>query len=136
MATIEQEERKGSFELLKKYGLRWAVLTGLEVDLGRRGVLVPSWVNEELKLTRLRIMSGCFSPCEVGCSLGKVEGQLVAVGAAQGEDYLRSWFTLLGQAMQGLLDPQRVGEIPALEPVAGDCQFLACQCGERTLPAV
>ncbi len=76
MATTDQDERKVSFEWLKKFGMKWAVLAALVIDLGKRGIRVPSEVNEQLKLARMKIMSGCFSPCEVGCALGKLEGSI------------------------------------------------------------
>lgn len=135
MATVNHDERKVSFEWLKKFGLKWAVLTALALDLARQDVRVPADVNAQLKLTRMKIMSGCFSPCEVGCELGKIEGQLISVGASIGEDYLRPWFDLLGQAMEGRIDPSRITDIPALEPVANDCMFLACHCGPHFPPA-
>jgi hypothetical protein len=136
MVTVEQQdERKVSFESLKKFGMKWAVLAAWVIDLGRRGVRVPSDTNEQLKLARMKIMSGCFSPCEVACAFGQLEGQLIALGSALGEDYLRPWSDLLGQAMEGRIDPGRISDIPALEPVANDCKLLACRCGETaTLP--
>ena len=136
MVTVaQQDDRKVSVELLKKFGMKWAVLAALVIDLGKRGVRIPTDVNEQLKLTRMKIMSGCFSPCEVGCALAKLEGQLVAIGSSLGEDYLRPWFDLLGQAMEGRIDPRRISDIPALEPIANDCKWLACHCGEAaTLP--
>ena len=130
MVTTQQDERRVSFEWLKKFGMKWAVLAALVIDVGKRGIRVPSDVNEQLKLARMKIMSGCFSPCEVGCVLGKLEGQLVSLGASLGEDYLRPWFDLLGQAMEGRIDPGRISDIPALEPLANDCKLLACRCGE------
>jgi hypothetical protein len=130
MAIVEQDERKMSFEMLKKFGMKWAVLAAWVIDLGRRGVRIPSDANEELKLARMKIMSGCFSSCEVACTFGKLEGQLVALGSSLGEDYLRPWSDLLGQAMEGRIDPGRISDIPALEPVANDCRLLACRCGE------
>ena len=135
VTTAQQDERKVSFEWLKKFGMKWAVLAALVIDLGKRGVRIPTDVNEQLKLTRMKIMSGCFSPCEVGCSFGKLEGQLVAIGSSLGEDYLRPWFDLLGQSMEGRIDPRRISDIPALEPIVNDCKWLACRCGETaTLP--
>ncbi len=131
METLaQQDERKVSFDWLKRLGMKWAVLAALAVDLGKRGVRVPPDATEDLKLSRMKIMSGCFSPCEVGCLLGKLEGQFVSIGSSLGEDYLRSWFELLGQAMEGRIDPGRVSDIPALEPIANDCKWLACRCGE------
>jgi len=135
MVTVAQNDRAVSFDLLKKYGMKWVVLAAWVIDLGKRGIRVPSDVNEELKVARMKIMSGCFSPCEIACAFGKLEGQLIALGASLGEDYLRPWSDLLGQAMEGRIDPGRVSEIPALEPIANDCKWLACRCGETaTLP--
>ncbi len=130
MVTVAQNDREVSFDLLKKYGMKWAVLAAWVIDLGRRGVRVPSSVNEELMVSRMKIMSGCFSPCDIACAFGQLEGQLIALGASLGEDYLRPWSDLLGQAMEGRIDPGRVSEIPALEPIANDCKWLACRCGE------
>ena len=135
MATMAQGDRTVSFELLKRFGMKWAVLAALVTDLGKRGVRLPPDTNEQLKLTRMKIMSGCFSPCDVGCEFGKLEGQLIALGSALGENYLRPWFDLLGQAMEGRIDPSRISDIPALVPIANDCKWLACRCGETaTLP--
>ncbi len=128
--TAQQDERRVGFEWVKRFGMKWAVLAALVVDLGKRGVRVPPDVKEQLKLAQVKIMSGCFSPCEIGCVLGKLEGQLVAIGSSAGEDYLRPWFDLLGQAMEGRMDPRRVSEIPALEPIASECQWLASRCIE------
>ena len=130
METVAQNDREVSLDLLKKYGMKWAVLAAWVIDLGKRGIRVPSGVNEELKVARMKIMSGCFSPCEIACAFGKLEGQLIALGASLGEDYQRPWSDLLGQAMEGRIDPGRVSEIPALEPIANDCKWLACRCGE------
>jgi len=129
MATSAQDEREANFESLKRYGTRWAVLTALAVDLKKHGVGYPSEVHEELKLARMKIMSACFSPCEVGCALGKVEGQLVSAGASLGGEYLRPWFDLLADSMSGRLEPGHIAEIPSLQPVASDCTFLPCRCG-------
>ena len=135
MATVAQDERNVSFEMLKRFGMKWAVLAALVTDLGKRGVRLPPDTNEQLKLTRMKIMSGCFSPCDVGCAFGKLEGQLISLGSALGEDYLRPWFGLLGQAMEGRIDPGRISDIPALEPIVNECKWLACRCGETaTLP--
>jgi hypothetical protein len=110
--------------------MKWAALAALVVDLGKRGVRIAPETNEQLKLTRMKIMSGCFSPCEIACEFAKLEGQLIALGASLGEDYLRPWSDLLGQAMEGKIDPGRISDIPALAPVANDCKLLACRCGE------
>jgi hypothetical protein len=114
--------------MLKKFGTRWAVLAAMRLDMAGRGIRIEGETDEQLKLARVQVLSGCFSPCEVGCSLSKVEGQLISIGSSLGGEYLRPWSELLAQAMRGEIDPQRIAEIPALRPVEMDCKFLACRC--------
>jgi hypothetical protein len=123
-----QEARAVSLDMLKKFGTRWAVLAAMRLDMASRGIRIEGEMDEQLKLARVQVLSGCFSPCEVGCSLSKVEGQLISIGSSLGGEYLRPWSDLLAQAMRGEIDPQRIAEIPALRPVEMDCKFLACRC--------
>ena len=130
MDTV-QDERGFSLDMLKKYGTQWAVLAAMRLDMASRGIRIGSEVDEQLKMARVQILSGCFSPCEVACSLSKLEGQFISsVGSSLGEEYLRPWSDLLAQAMRGEIDPSRVAEIPALKPVEMDCTFLACRCAD------
>ena len=57
------------FEMLKRYGAKWAVLAAMTADMARKGIEVTCDVFESLKNTRSKIESGCFSTCEVGCDL-------------------------------------------------------------------
>ena len=123
-----QEAHAVSLEMLKKFGTRWAVLAAMRLDMGSRGIRIGTETDEQLKLARVQVLSGCFSPCEVGCSLSKVEGQLISTGYSLGGEYLRPWSELLAQAMRGEIDPNRIAEIPALKPVEMDCKFLGCRC--------
>ena len=126
-----QDARGVNLDMLKKYGTKWAVLAAMRLDMASRGLRIGSEVDEQLKLARVQILSGCFSPCEVACSLSKVEGQFIStIGSSFGEEYLRPWSALLAQAMRGEIDPSRTAEIPALKPVEMDCKFLACRCAE------
>ena len=133
MDTV-QDERGFSLDMLKKYGTQWAVLAAMRLDMASRGIRIGSEVDEQLKMARVQILSGCFSPCEVGCSLSKLEGHLISSigssGSSLNEEYLRPWSDLLAQAMRGEIDPSRVAEIPALKPVEMDCKFLACRCAD------
>jgi hypothetical protein len=123
-----QEARAVSLEMLKKFGTRWAVLAAMRLDMAGRGIRIEGETDEQLKLARVQVLSGCFSPCEVGCSLSKVEGRLISIGSSLGGEYLRPWSDLLAQAMRGEIDPRRIAEIPALKPVEMDCKFLGCRC--------
>jgi hypothetical protein len=130
MATVQHDERRVSAEWLKKFGAKWGVLSALGVDFGLRGLRVPPEVHDHLQAVGEKIASGSFSPCEVGCTLEKVEGLLVSIGSSLGEAYLRPWFDLLAQAMEGHIDPRRLSDIPALAPVAKECGLLVGQRDE------
>jgi hypothetical protein len=116
------------FEMLRRYGAKWAVLAAMTADMTKKGIEVPHAVFEALKAARGKIESGCFSPCEVGCDLSPVEGQLFSQGYLLEQKHFQQWSDLLGEAMQGKLDYQRIMGIPAFDPVKNDCRFLGCAC--------
>jgi hypothetical protein len=126
--SVELQERQVGQEALRKFGARWAVLTAMRLDMAKQGIEVGLDVDEQLSFARMKILSGCFSPCEVACTLSKIEGRFVSKGFTLGTKYLQDWSDLLAQAMRGEIDPRRVVEIPALRPVEMDCRFLACGC--------
>jgi hypothetical protein len=128
-----EDARQVSLDMLKKYGTKWAVLAAMRLDMASRGFQIASGVDEQLKLARVQILSGCFSPCEVSCSFSKLEAQLISsIGSSHCGDYLRPWSDLLARAMRGEIDPERLADIPALKPVEMDCKFLACRCAEMS----
>ena len=122
------DRRVFDFEMLKRYGAKWAVLAAMAADMVRKGVEMPSGVMEALKTARSKIESGCFSPCEIGCDLSQVEGPLFSQGYLLDQREFQQWSDLLAEAMQGKLDYQRIMDIPALAPVKNDCMFLRCGC--------
>ena len=116
------------FEVLKRYGAKWAVLAAMTADMTRKGIQVPHDVFGLLQAARSRIVSGCFSPCEVGCDLAQVEAPLFSQGYLLDQQDFQQWSDLLAEAMQGKLDYERIMGIPALDPVKNDCAFLGCKC--------
>ena len=96
--------------------------------MARKGIEVPRDVFTTLKTARSKIQSGCFSPCEVACDLSQAEAPLFSQGYLLDQQDFQEWSDLLAEAMQGKLDYQRIMNIPALEPVKNDCQFLGCKC--------
>jgi hypothetical protein len=116
------------FEILKRYGAKWAVLAAMTADMMKKGIQLPHAVLETLQTTRGKIQSGCFSPCEVGCDLAQVEGPLFSQGYLLDQQDFQQWSDLLGEAMQGKLDYERIMGIPAFDPVKNDCKFLGCNC--------
>ena len=118
------------FEMLRRLGGKWAVLTAMGMAIARKGVSLPPEFNEKLKMARVKIGSGCFSPCEASCALAEAESRLFSQGPALGDEEFMTWSDLLGEAAQGRLDYERIQRIPALEPVKNDCRFLGCSCSQ------
>jgi hypothetical protein len=116
------------FEMLKRYGARWAVLAAMTSHMTQKRIDLPRDVFEALKTARGKIESGCFSTCEVACDLSQAEGPLFSHAYLLDESEFQQWSDLLAEAMQGKLDHARIMDIPALAPVKNECAFLTCKC--------
>jgi hypothetical protein len=123
-----EQKQELSYDLLKKYGSKWAVLVAMSIDLTKRGIKLPDEVDKSLQTIRIEITSGCYSTCEVGCTMGVVEGHLIACGSVLGDNYLNPWIDLFSSAIKGELEYESLVQIPALEPVKTSCGFLKCGC--------
>lgn len=120
-----QEDR---YDLLKRYGSRWAILKAMSLDMEKKGIRLPSEVSKSLEIARIEIKSGCYSTCIIDGSLSRTEGELISKGWQLGEEYVDKWFGLLADSMQGDIDPMTLTTIPALKPVEGACGFMRCTC--------
>ena len=107
-----------------------SVLTAMSLAIHKKGISLPPDINEKLKTARVKIVSGCVSPCEANCALAEAECRLFSQGPALGDEEFMMWSDLLGEAAQGKLDYARIQRIPALEPIRQDCGFLGCACGQ------
>jgi hypothetical protein len=116
------------FEMLKRYGSKWAVLAAMTAKMTRLGIEVPRSVFDALNTARGKIESGCFSTCEVSCDLSLVEGPLFSQCHLLEPQEFQTWSDLLAEAMQGKLDYERILGIPALAPIQNECRFLQCRC--------
>lgn len=123
-----ETKQESSFELLSRYGSRWAVLAAMSMDMSNKGIQLPDNVSAILEKTRIEIKSGCYSTCEIDGNLNQAEGELISKGCMLGESYLDKWFDLLARVMQGRLDYDEMIRIPALKPVENACGFLNCRC--------
>ena len=113
----------------QKYGAIWAVLAAMTADMAQRGIRLPGTVFAALPgRYRSKLVSGCFSPCEIGCDLSQIEGPLFSQGCMLDERDFQKWSDLLAEAMRGNLDYHQILGIPALDPIKNDCRFLACGC--------
>jgi hypothetical protein len=123
-----EKQKEVSFELLKKYGAKWAVLAAMKADLIKKGTTIPQETAKNIEMSHVKISSGCFSSCEAHCDLSKIEADLVSMGAAYGDEYMDQWFDLMGEAMSGNLGAEKISNIPLLKPIETKCGFLKCAC--------
>jgi hypothetical protein len=117
-----------NYNVLKKFGTKWAVLAAMKLDLEKNAVSIPDYLSKELEEAHIKISSGCFSTCEVGCLLGKIEGAFFGFGATVGDAFIDHWSVLLEKAFTGEINYKDISSIPSLVPVYSKCQFLECAC--------
>ena len=126
--TDKTEQADRALDLLVRLGSKWAVLTAMSAQMRGKAIDLPPTVDETLMVASIKIKSGCYSPCEVSCSLAQAESQLFSKCHLLGDQEFMDWSDLLGEAMQGKLSYQRIIGIPALKPVKSNCGFLKCTC--------
>ena len=119
-------------DVLRKFGLRWAVLVVWAEELRGWKLTVPPEVTRKLDEARIQISSGCFSSCTVGCRLSEAEAALVSVAASAGSGPAASsvdvWLERLAQAMVDEEAAQRLLTIPAVRIHYSRCGFGPCDC--------
>ncbi len=130
----ENEQRDArihvEIEVLKRYGLRWAVLAAWTDELHGRGAMLPATLAGQLEAARVKISSGCFSSCEVGCDLSAIEATLVPADATGAQSNVSFWLELLGRAMEDDDGMERLLRLPAVRFHYAGCGFGRCACGE------
>lgn len=134
-AEAKEIERRYGVEMsvLKRLGMRWAVLVSLSHFLHTcpPPYDVSQFVDRELRLARSMIESGCFTACDVECLLTDIERETLPKVLSLEQEQADKWIRLLGKAMRGELTPEEVDGLPFLEPVAHSCTFLKCICGKE-----
>jgi hypothetical protein len=130
METPPSDQVRVEVGVLRKMGLRWAVLAAWHEDLRSRGVSLGGDPVALLETSRLKISSGCFSTCDVGCDLSHLEGLLVSADASSTPNMVDTWVDLLGQCMADEIDVKALLKIPAIEVHYADCGLGPCHCQE------
>ncbi len=114
--------------VLKQYGLRWAVLAAWRDALQLRQVPLPVEADRLLENARIKIASGCFSVCEVGCDLTQLEAALTSIDASTHHNWVDFWVDMLGHSMSSEADTQRILKIPAVMSRYQNCGLTVCRC--------
>ena len=114
--------------LLKQFGLRWAVLAGWRDAMQLRRVVLPNDADRLLENARIKIATGCFSVCEVGCDLSELEAMLTSTDASSGHNWVDFWVDMLGHSMAEDAETERILKIPAIRARYKNCGLSVCSC--------
>jgi hypothetical protein len=115
-------------DVLRRYGLRWAVLAAWRDALALRRVNLPPEIDHEIEKARLMLASGCFSTCAVGCHLGAAEGALTSADSSTHHNWVDFWLDLLAQSMSGGPETERILKVPAVKAQYLSCGIAGCSC--------
>jgi hypothetical protein len=130
MSEPGQAVAEGRFQqeesVVRQYALRWAVLAAWRDALKDRQLAGLGSVDLNLKRVRIKIASGCFSACEIGCDLSPVEAALTTADASTAESTIDFWLDLLGHAMRA--EAERLLKVPAVKFRFQDCGVPGCRC--------
>jgi hypothetical protein len=130
METPRSDQVRVEIGVLRKMGLRWAVLAAWREDLRDRGVRLADAAGALLESSRVKISSGCFSTCEVGCDLSQLEGFLVSADTSSPTNSADYWLDLLGRCMADEVDSAALLQIPAVQVHYAGCGLGPCHCQE------
>ena len=115
-------------QILAKYGIRWSILAAWRRELASRGVHFDAGIADRLDSSRVKLATGCFSSCEVGCELAAVERVLVSHSTTVCDGETDFWMELLGRAMAGDENLLDCVSIPAIRTHLIECGVLPCRC--------
>jgi hypothetical protein len=114
--------------VLKQYGLRWSVLAAWRDTLAQRGVPVAQGTDSTLERVRIKLASGCFSVCNIGCDLSAIEAELTVADSSTGDRKVDSWIDMLGRAMNADDQVAQLLRVPAIGARYASCGIKGCAC--------
>jgi len=115
--------------VLEKYSLRWAVLAAWHKDLMARNSAIAAEVVTNLETAKIKISSGCFSPCEVGCDLRSIEAALTAADASARDSQVDKWLDVLARSMDDSVDSEELLGMQTIRVQFNSCRARGCNCG-------
>ncbi len=115
-------------KILQQYGLRWAVLAAWRDALELRHVALPPETDRTLEKARIKLVSGCFSVCDIGCDMSTVEGALTSADGSSHHNWVDFWIDILQHSMSGSGETDRILKIPAVKARFQSCGIKGCSC--------
>ncbi|NIN51901.1 MAG: hypothetical protein GTO23_01860 [Nitrososphaeria archaeon] len=116
-------------QLNRSNGLGWklAVLAFLAEKILRNGHTLPRGVVDQLRLAKAKIVSGCYSHCELECELNQLEAKLFSVIVELGSEEVDRGLDLLSKAASGEITEGDINH-SIVQPIISDCTTNPCSC--------
>lgn len=114
--------------VLRQYALRWSVLAAWGDALQLRHVVLPDEADRLMERARIKIVSGCFSVCDVGCDLSQLEGLLTSTDASSHHNWVDFWVDMVGHSMSSEAETLRILKVPAIRARYNNCGLAVCRC--------
>ena len=123
------QQHQAEVSVLEKFALRWSVLAAWYEQLVNLKLALPAHARDKLEEARIKLSSGCYSSCEVGCTLAEVEADLVSSDGSSSGGNVDFWLDLLGLTMSETVEVERLLRVSAVKIQYQSCGFARCKCG-------
>jgi len=110
METLMRKKDAVEISVLKRFGLRHSILAAWDDYLRDKGIAVPQGISKMLESVRVKISSGCFPVCDVGCDLGRIEAVLFSTATTVGLESAEIWLEMLAESMAKGADIEEMGK--------------------------
>jgi hypothetical protein len=114
--------------VLRQFAMRWSVLAAWADALRLRRVPLAPQLASLLESARTKTASGCFSVCDVGCDLSRIEAELTTADSSTDHNWVDFWVDLLGHAMDEGVEAERLLKVPAVKFHYSNCGIKGCGC--------
>ena len=108
------ESERTTFE---RYGLRWSVLAAWHADLKRSVGSVDPGLAAMIFAARMKIATGSYSTCEIGCELARIEAALMLAAVSAAPERIDDWIERLAEAM---VDPEKARSHDGFVPLRAE----------------
>ncbi|MFX0149190.1 MAG: hypothetical protein ACFFAJ_00260 [Candidatus Hodarchaeota archaeon] len=125
---MEKSKSKAELEeMLSKFGWKWAVMASTIGRIYKNGDKIPNDLLQQLRMTRNKIESGCYSICETACDLREIETKLFPSLTKLGIDETDRFLELTSKALNGTITENEIN-LSGIQPILSDCVSLPCVC--------
>ena len=115
-------------DVLRQFGSRQAVLVAWATRLRERGVPVAADIDRNLDDARVKLSSGCFPSCEIGCILNKAEAALISTDSSSPNEEVDHWMGLVCASMTENIDTEKLLNVVTVKVQDSACMPGRCQC--------